>query len=127
MKRPRQLLPLEDAIQAAIVQLLRLSADRRTIFLHIPNGMYASAKIGARFVKLGMLPGAPDLLVITPDGRSHFMEVKTAGGYQREPQKAFQARCAVLHLNYAIVRSLRDAEEVLTAWGALRTVERRAA
>jgi hypothetical protein len=120
----RRLDPPEDAIQEAIIQLLRLVADRRTIFMSIPNGMYSSARIGARFVKAGLLAGAPDLLIITPDGRPHFMEVKAPDGRQSEAQKAFQAREAVVRLDYSVVRSLGEAEEMLSKWGALRTRER---
>jgi hypothetical protein len=121
MKR-RRLDPPEDAIQASIIQLLCLAADRRTIFLAIPNGIPASARTGARFVKAGLLAGAPDLLIITPDGRPHFMEVKAPDGDIR--RRSLQARCAVVRLDYSVVRSLRDAEEVLSRWGALRTRER---
>ena len=56
-----------------------------------------------------------------------FLEVKGTDGRLSEAQQTFQARCAVLGLRYRVCRSIRDAEEVLTAWGALRTVERRAA
>jgi hypothetical protein len=75
-------------------------------------------------VKAGLLAGAPDLLIITPDGRPHFMEVKAPDGRQSEAQKAFQARCAVVRLDYSVVRSLGEAEEMLSKWGALRTRER---
>ncbi len=120
MKRHR-IIPMEDTIQAGIIQLLKLCADPRTIFCSIPNGMYSSARIGARFVKTGMLPGAADLLIITPDSLPHFMEVKTLKGVQSEPQKAFQARCEAIGVPYVIVKSLREAEGVLAAWNALRT------
>jgi hypothetical protein len=126
VKRPRDLFgnpikgPREDAIQEAIVQLLRLAADRRTIYLAIPNGIPASARIGARFVKAGLLAGAPDLLIITPDGRTNFLEVKAPDGRQSDAQKDFQARCAVLGLRYRVVRSIGEAEETLREWKALR-------
>jgi hypothetical protein len=126
MKRPRDLFghvikgPREDAIQEAIVQLLRLAADRRTIYFAIPNGIPASPRIGARFVKHGLLAGAPDLLIITPDGRTNFLEVKAPDGRQSDAQKDFQARCAIVRVNYRVVRSLGEAEEVLREWNALR-------
>jgi hypothetical protein len=126
MKRPRDLFghvikgPREDAIQAAIVQLLRLAADRRTIYLAIPNGIPASPRIGARFVKHGLLAGAPDLLIITPDGRTNFLEVKAPDGRQSDAQKDFQARCSIVGVHYRVVRSISEAEETLRDWGALR-------
>jgi len=126
MKRAKDLFghvikgPREDAIQAAIVQLLRLAADRRTIYLAIPNGIPASPRIGARFVKHGLLAGAPDLLIITPDGRTNFLEVKAPDGRQSDAQKDFQARCAIVGVHYRVVRSISEAEEVLREWNALR-------
>jgi len=126
MKRAKDLFghvikgPREDAIQEAIVQLLRLAADRRTIYLAIPNGIPASPRIGARFVKHGLLAGAPDLLIITPDGRTNFLEVKAPDGRQSDAQKDFQARCAIVGVHYRVVRSISEAEEVLRDWGALR-------
>lgn len=128
MKRSRrQIAPMEDAIQSTIIQLLHLRADPRTIYAHIPNGIPATARVGARFVRLGMLPGAADLLVITPDAVPHFIEIKSSRGYQSEPQKAFQARCQQIGVDYCLVRSTREAEAVLDGWGAFRSVVRRAA
>ncbi len=126
VKRPRDLFgnplppPREDAIHAGIVALLRLAADRRTLWFHVPNGAMVKPAARMYFARLGVLPGAPDLLIITPDGRTNFLEVKAPDGRQSDAQKDFQARCAIVGVHYRVVRSISEAEEVLRDWGALR-------
>jgi hypothetical protein len=71
-------------------------------------------------VKHGLLAGAPDLLIITPDGRTNFLEVKAPDGRQSDAQKDFQARCAIVGVRNRVVRSISEAEECLRDWGALR-------
>lgn len=129
MRRSRRkpVVSMEDLIQGAIIQILHLKADRGTIYFSIPNGIPSKAYIIEGFVKRGLLPGAADLLIITNDGVPHFLEVKSPTGYQSEPQRAFQKRCAAIGVDYCLVRSTREAEAVLTAWGAFRSVVRRAA
>lgn len=121
MKRSRRTLtPMEDLIHEAIVQLLRFKADPRTIYLHVPNGIPCTKIVGARFKRLGMLAGAPDLLVIPPGGLACFLEVKSPAGTLSEAQVAFKARCEAAGVPYAVVRSSMQAETQLALWGALR-------
>jgi len=119
----------EDQIQAAIVSLLRVSGHRDLIWFHCPNGIPCSKETGARFVKLGMKAGVPDLCFVLPYARPAFLEVKTKGGRQSIAQRAFEMKCNFVGVPYAIVRSVTEAQEILSRWGALqeRSVERRAA
>lgn len=110
----------EDLIHESIVQLLRFRADARTIWFHPPNGIPASKRTGARFVRLGMLAGAPDLIVIPPSGKACFLEIKSPTGRLSIEQRAFQGRCISAGVPYAVARSSRDAEACLADWGALR-------
>ena len=126
MKRPRDLFghpvrpPREDAIHAAIVELLCLAAHPKLLWYHCPNSAMVKPSARVYFARLGVLPGIPDLCFVLPDGRPAFMEVKTAGGRLSSAQQAFQARCALLKLRYRVVYSVTDAEEALKEWNALR-------
>ena len=119
MKR-RRLVPLEDLIQGSIVELLRLKADPRTIWFHPPNGLPANARVGARFKRLGMMAGVPDLVIIGPDSVIHFIECKGPKGVQSDVQIHFADRCKAIGLDYEICRSSYAAEQLLASWGCLR-------
>lgn len=119
-RRRRPLAPMEDMIQATIIELLHLRADPRTIFFSVPNGLPSNAIAGARFKRLGLLPGAADLIVISPDAKIHCLEVKGPAGFQSDVQRHFQDRCEAIGVSYHIVRSSRAAEELFEAWGCLK-------
>jgi hypothetical protein len=129
MKRPRDLFghpirpPREDAIHAAIVEFLTIAGHSRLLYFHPANGSLVSPSARMYFARLGVYPGVPDLCFVLPDKTVAFMEIKREGGRLNEAQQAFQARCALLGLKYSICRSINDAEEVLSSWGALRTAE----
>ncbi len=64
---------------------------------------------------MGVLPGFPDLIFIWVDaGRVSvaFIELKSATGQLRPPQKMFRTKCFLLGLLWAECRSI---EEVSTA------------
>ena len=125
-KRPRDLFghvirpPREDAIHAAIIELLCMAAHPRTLWWHCPNGAMMKPSTRMYFARLGVLPGVADLCFVLPDKTSAFIEVKSPGGKLSPAQQHFQARCAVLGLRYRVVYSVADAEEVLKEWQALR-------
>lgn len=110
----------EHRLQCAIVEYLRL---RGFWPVHIPNGgkLFGDSRQRARtahFLKAaGLHPGFPDLLVLGPDSRVGFVEVKAEGAYQQPAQKDCQLRLAELDHRYAVCRSIEDVEETLVAWG----------
>lgn len=114
MKRPRHY--VETQIQKAIVTHLRTVLRGSAMVLHIANNP-RSARDGQRLKALGLVAGAPDLLVLLPDGLGVFLEVKNEGEYLRESQKAFKTRCAELGWPYAVVRSIEDVRETFANLG----------
>ena len=130
MKRPRDLFgnrlrpQREDAIHAGIVEYLCLCAHPKLLWLHVPNGAMVKPSARMYFARLGVLPGVADLLFVLPDKSVAFMEIKGPDGRLSEAQQAFQAKCALLKLRYAVVRSISDAEEKLHEWNALRSERR---
>lgn len=110
----------EAEIQAAIIQHLRLLAPPDVIFFAIPNGEHRSKRTGARLKAQGVLPGAPDLMFMLPDGSAACLEIKTKTGRQSPEQRAFEARCLNIGVPYQVVHSLDAALAVLRAWGAIR-------
>jgi Holliday junction resolvase len=90
----------EAEIQAAIVKAL---STLGFVVIHIPN---QATKGRQRYS--GLLPGAPDLIVIG-DNKVIFMEVKTEKGRQSPNQMLVQTMLEERGFPYFIVRSVDDA------------------
>lgn len=91
----------------------------------VPNGGRRDGLEAARLIAEGVVPGVSDLVILLPQGRSHYAEVKTAedklrkikAGTQSAPQAAFQAAAEALGHTYSIVRSLEDWYDLLVSLG----------
>lgn len=85
----------EEYIQIYIISFLRkLSLEDDFIALHIPNGGYRSKKEGAKLKLMGVIAGAPDILILK-NGITHFIELKKLSGKLSPAQSIFisKANC----------------------------------
>jgi len=103
-----------------VLQHLLFFAKPDVYWFAIPNAGRRTMRMGARMVAEGLTRGVADLCIMLHEGRTGWMECKTAVGRQRPDQKFFQERCEALGHRYAMVRSVEEATEVLREWGALR-------
>jgi len=94
----------EAEIQAAIVRALR---QLGFLVIHIPN----QATRG-RHRYSGLLPGAPDLIVIGHN-KVFFMEVKKQDGKQSPSQVIMQKMIEGRGFQYHVVRSVEDALSIV--------------
>jgi hypothetical protein len=103
----------EHQIQVSIISYLDrvLPATIRAVGVsNNPRSAIAGAKEKAR----GMRKGFPDILLT---GAFHgLLEVKQEGSYLRKEQQMWRDFCAEQLVPYAVVRSIEDVQEVLTAW-----------
>jgi hypothetical protein len=65
---------------------------------------------------MGLRPGVSDL-VIVKGGRAYFLEIKRRAGRQSINQKEFEADALHAGADYAVARSLEDAQEIVSRWG----------
>lgn len=104
----------EDKIQMAICQYLSLN---KYLFFSVPNELGGAGKDVARrmakFKAMGLRAGASDLVILFPNGKTLFIEVKSAKGKQNDNQIKFENDLKKLNHNYYIVRSVDDLIEVL--------------
>ena len=63
MKRRDPRKPTEFQIQAAVIEYLRFNARPGVVYMHIPNQQAGGPKRGAYLKRMGVLPGAADLLL----------------------------------------------------------------
>jgi len=94
----------ESEIQAAIVKAL---SQLGFLVIHIPN----QATRG-RYRYSGLLPGAPDLIVIG-NNRIYFMEVKKHNGKQSPSQMIVQQMIEERGFEYYVVRSVDEALSIV--------------
>lgn len=109
----------EEDLQCAIVQHLRLWGRSDVIWYHPANGGARSKRAGARMKLMGVVPGVPDLAFVLSDGSPAYIELKAAGGRLEPPQRAFQAKCAVMGVPYVVCYSLDSALAILRAWNVI--------
>lgn len=84
------------------------SHNPRAIIFSIPNGGTRNIREAMTFKATGLLKGASDLVVIFPNGKLCFVELKTDKGVQSTEQKDFECRVSSLGFEYHLIRSLED-------------------
>lgn len=131
MKRAKALpLPLEYQTQIAIADALRAGCMPGWRWSHFPAGSAMSsfrnakgkrvAPAGVKLQRMGLQPGWPDLLLISPSGVHHWLELKRGKAPMSEDQEAFRDHALAIGVPWALARSFDEAVAQLVAWGALR-------
>jgi hypothetical protein len=111
----------EHRLQVMVLEHLRLRARAHVMAIAIPNEGKRSARMGARLKEQGMTPGAPDLVVVLPDAKCAWLELKRGPhGRQSAVQKGMQAMLTIAGHNYGVARTLDEAIGFLEKVGALR-------
>lgn len=105
---------LEKSIQKSIIHYLRLrnfitiDCDSMFALSYIPSiSKKRFAFINEKKLK-GWTKGQPDLIIISPEGKIFFVEMKNDKGRQSEEQKYFQEIITERGLNYFVWRNLDD-------------------
>jgi len=118
MKRPS---PSEHSIQVTVIDYIDKCKTHPDIFaISSTNAAKRSLRLGARMKAEGMTAGVADIQILLPEGRSAWIELKTAKGTQSIQQKGFQARCARLGHPYEVCKSVQAAIDTLKSWGVTR-------
>jgi VRR-NUC domain len=106
----------EARIQAAIVEWARVVAPSVLVFA-IPNGGLRSKAEAARLKWTGVVAGVPDLAVIAPGGKAHFLEVKTPTGRLSDDQREIMDTLGRLGAPVMTVASVDDVRRAFSGWG----------
>lgn len=85
----------------------------RGILFSIPNGGTRNKLEAMTMKATGLLAGASDLIVILPNSKLLFIEVKIDKGLQSEKQIDFENRVKKLGYDYFIVRSLDEFKNIV--------------
>lgn len=116
IRKTKQKKQSEADIQMLIVRWL---TQNGFYFFSVPNELLGRLRGAAgysrmaRYKAMGLRAGVADLVVLLPNGRTAFLEVKTPTGKQSEHQKDFQNMVEFLGFKYFLVRSVDDVEKAL--------------
>jgi hypothetical protein len=112
----RKPVKVEEPIHIQIVNYLRAVLPDALVW-HPANGGYRNKSDAARFKRMGVIPGIPDLILWTGEGRTFGLEIKTDVGRLSKEQKAIHEWMKRSGLQVAVVRSIDDVRAALAAWG----------
>lgn len=106
----RYFAPSESAVQRALLDWFAWVLPDAVVFA-VPNGGKRDKVTAAKMKREGILPGAPDLIVVWR-GMVLFIEVKTQIGRLSVAQKVFRDAIEAQGLHYIVVR---DTDELNVA------------
>jgi hypothetical protein len=90
------------------------------LWLHPANGEIRSAKAGARLKRMGVRPGAPDIMIYWE--KDHCLEgaaieLKADKGKLSDTQTAFMHQWTAIGGKYALCKSLDEVISHMESWG----------
>lgn len=86
-------------------------------FVAIPNGAQRTAWAGIKAKQEGLQRGFPDCMVLAPDQRIAFLEIKTATGVLSDDQHVWLNFLTKSGFNCGVYRSVETAMAALREWG----------
>lgn len=122
-KRQRGVKPkpaLEFRTHVMVADALKLGSAPGWVWSHFPAGEKRDAKTAGRLMRMGVRPGWPDFLLISPEGRLYCLELKRGNAPQTEHQKRFGDAMQQRGVPYVVARSFGEAMDCLTDWKAIR-------
>ena len=100
----------EDQLQQQIVIYFRNEYQRhgKGFIFSVPNGGSRNPLEAKKLKATGATAGVSDLIVLLPNKKTLFVELKIEKGIQSDSQKEFENRVEYLGYKYRLIRSLED-------------------
>lgn len=117
MKAPA---PKEIVLHIQVATFLKQYLAHGWEFTHPASGEHRDKRTAAKLKAMGTMPGWPDLILISPDGVFHGLELKRKGGGLNDAQIGFHMRAATKLWNVTHTDNFDEAIAILNHWGALR-------
>jgi hypothetical protein len=132
-KRQRGVKPppaLEFKTHCMVADALRIGAMPGWQWTHFPAGEARPSFVDKkgrrvspaadRLKRMGLMPGWPDFVLVSPAGRFFGLELKRGKAPLTDDQEAFRKWCGAHLVPYVVARSFDDAIRALAGWGAIR-------
>jgi len=105
----------EDLLQAQIVKWFKNNCQMqgKGLIFAVPNGGSRNIIEAKKLKATGTMAGVADLIILLPNRKTIFVELKTDVGKQSEVQKIFETKVVNLGFDYYIIRSLEQFKELI--------------
>ena len=110
----------EFAIHCMVADTLDRWITRGWRYSHIPSGEAREPVTGARLKRMGLKPGLFDLLLIDPNGRHYWLELKRKANTMSSSQLEWAAFFNITGVPHATAVGYQQAIDQLKLWGAVR-------
>lgn len=104
----------EDAFHIEVVSFLRMALPDDALVAHSPNGGWRLFSEAARFKKMGVVAGWPDLVVVH-GGKAMFLELKAARGRLSDAQRLCHEKLRAAGCPVEVVKTLEQVVAALDA------------
>ncbi len=90
-------------------------------FTHIASGEYRTKATAGRLKAMGVVPGWPDFILLSPDGLAHFLELKRRGQKLSLDQRDFALYAHAHGYPFEWTDNFDVALAILKRWQAVRS------
>jgi hypothetical protein len=116
--------PIERRTHIALADLIRRAGKPEWWWSHIASGELRTKETGALLERMGLMPGMFDFLLIAPDGRHHWLELKRdTRSVLSNDQLRFRRMLRERGVPHFVAHSFDEAVRCLTHWGMLKGVQ----
>ena len=102
----------ESGLQTSCVKWFRSQYPHLIIYA-VPNGGSRNIREAQRLKTEGVLAGVADLVIMFPQGKSLYIEMKVKGNKQTDNQKDFQKIAETLGHTYAVCYSFDEFKDII--------------
>ena len=102
----------ESTLQTSCVRWFRSQYPHLIIYA-VPTGGSRNVREAQRLKSEGVLAGVADLVVMLPQGKSIYIEMKVKGNRQTDNQKEFQNKAIALGHTYAVCYSFEEFQQII--------------
>jgi VRR-NUC domain len=122
LRRAPTIRPRELALHFAVVATLRKHCCEDWRWFHVPNGELRDTRTAAKLKAMGLRPGVPDLVLVSPYGSVRFLELKRLGESLSDAQEQFCLWYVKHSVPHCVAYSFDQAIAALDRWGCLRHI-----
>ena len=102
----------ESTLQTSCVKWFRIQYPNFVIYA-VPNGGSRNVREAQRLKAEGVLAGVADLVIMLPQGKSLYIEMKVKGNKQTDNQKDFQQKAEALGYKYYVCYSFDEFKAII--------------